>query len=37
MQFNLGNSYTIVTNATPEEEALLHQWCNKEYEKYLDS
>ena len=34
MQFNLGNSYTVVTNATPEEEALLHQWCNKEYEYY---
>ena len=34
MQFNLGNSYTLVTNATPEQEALLHQWCNKEYEYY---
>ena len=34
MQFSLGNSYTIVTNATPEEEALLHKWCNKEFEYY---
>ena len=34
MQFSLGNSYTLVTNATPEEEALLHEWCNKEFEYY---
>lgn len=34
MQFNLGNSYTLVTNATPEQEAMLHDWCNKEYEYY---